>query len=151
MSIMSSFLFYDPESYHHPASKFDGEIFRTEHIGELRQKITNNNRLRQIVCICCPNQSALAEEILKQEHIMSIYLCKDSSHGDHGTNSLNTRVYNITFTQDSGWEFKGRLALLEACIKCQQTDQVLDELHRLRKISERSKDLPQFAAEAVEY
>lgn len=150
-STTSSFWFYDPDSLH-TASQFDRKIVHIRDREELLGSIAANKRLRQVVCICSRDKSTLAEEILKHEHIVSIYLCNDNTHGINGMNSSSyTKIHSIIFTQDNGWEFKGRLALLEACIKCRHTDQVLDELQRLRRIQERSQDLPPLAAEAIEH
>lgn len=147
---MSSFLFYDPDDHHGPLN-VDPNIVHIRHIDVLRNLITNNNNLQQVVCICSGNKSAVIDEIKDKQHIVSIYLCKESNHGEPETNPVySPKVkYDLPLTPNSGWEFKGRLALLEACMKREYNahEQGLNELQRLKEIEQQSLFTPQQSTE----
>jgi hypothetical protein len=151
---MSSFLFYDPDNHHGPFN-VDLDIAHIQHIDVLHDSITDNNNLQQVVCICSDNKSAIIEQIHNIPHIVSIYLCKESNHGKPETNPVYSPKVkdDLPLTPNSGWEFKGRLALLEACMKREYNahEQGLNELQRLKQIEQQSLFTPQQSTETTEH
>lgn len=149
---MSSFLFYDPREYH-SVSQIDPDIIFIQNQNILIQHTAPNpNILLQIVCICCEDLSSVIDPLTshEHEHVIAIYPCK--CLGNSETNEVfSGKVHrDISFTQYSGWELKGRAALLEACMERQYNQQVQDELQRIRYIQENFLPRPHQPNQAVE-
>jgi hypothetical protein len=149
---MSSFLFYDPNN-HHATSQLDLGIVYIQHINILRHLIATSNNFQQVVFICSADKSSVIEEIKDKQHIVSIYLCNNNDHGGPEPDSVLslTKCNHILVTPNSGWEFKGRLALLDACIKREYMAQGLKELQRVRQLERQFLFTPQQSTESFEY
>jgi hypothetical protein len=149
---MSSFLFYDPNDLHRE-SELDEYIFYIKSIQIPDNLINPNNNLQQVVCICSRNKSSVIQEIQAKEHIVLIFPCNNKDHGGPETDpDFGPKVplsSDILLTPNSGWEFKGRSALLESCIKRGYHQQGLNELQMLKKIQLRSLSKFEQAAEAT--
>jgi hypothetical protein len=108
-------------------------------------------RIQRVLCICCPDKSAAIKAILEYQQVVSIYLCK-KHYGPEKNPVYDRRVRDdVELTPTSGWEFKGRLDLLQVCMRYRYNGQVLNELHRLRVIEQRSLSTPQIAIQAMEW
>ncbi len=149
---MSSFLFYDPNN-HHAASQLDLGIVYIQHINVLRHLSATRNNFQQIVFICSRNKSSVIEEIKDKQHIVSIYLCNNNDHGGPEPDSVLslTKCNHILVTPNSGWEFKGRLTLLDACIKREYMAQGLKELQRVRQFERQYLLKTEQSTESLDY
>jgi hypothetical protein len=148
---MSSFLFYDPSGIHQQSTlDLDITYIQQPTLNVLRRFISTDNRIQRVLCICCPEKSAAIKAILEYQQVVSIYLCK-KHYGPEKNPVYDRRVRDdVELTPTSGWEFKGRLDLLQVCMRYRYNGQVLNELHRLRVIEQRSLSTPQIAIQAME-
>ena len=148
--MMNSFLFYNLRNLH-TRSELDLLIDYIDDLQRLDDATNIGNRVQQIVCVCSSDVQTVLNQIQHKPQIVSIYVCGNANHGAPVMNdSPGSKVhYGIIFEPDSGWEFDGRSALLEACIDGQCDAQFIQEIHQLRNITRTGMSIPPLSLAAI--
>ena len=147
---MALILFYDP-NHVHERSYLDKDIAFISSLGGLRQSITENNGIQQVLCICGPEKSAVMNEVQEYQQVKAIYWCDCAEHGARYNNSLFSPKNRgpLFIKQHNGWELTCRSTALEICIRDGSKEQALIELEKLRGIEMKTLSLLQSAAETA--
>jgi hypothetical protein len=140
---MPSIIFYDYHGHHHHPPSDDPHVLflnNLQCLHDLREAVLNSNHARPIVCLCCPDPSAIINKL--QENVL-IYLCRFHSGG---VNLGNVRE-NVVFSANSDWKFKIVLNRIRLIGINRNREQLLFDLQLLREIVVQDAIEPQLPVE----